>query len=92
MDAALAERGLTRRVALTLPHFLALPAILCATDLVAAAPQRLAGRICGEALTLFELPLEFQTWRLEMLWSPLARADRSATWLRSLVASAAREG
>jgi DNA-binding transcriptional LysR family regulator len=91
VDAALGQRGLSRRVALTLPHFLALPAILPATDLVAAVPARLAERICGDTLTLFELPIEFPAWRLEMLWSPLARADSSAAWLRASVAAAARE-
>lgn len=92
VDAALAERGLTRRVALTLPHVLALPAILAASDLIAAAPDRLARRLCGETLTPFALPIDFPPWRLEMLWSPLARADRSAAWLRASVAAVAREG
>jgi DNA-binding transcriptional LysR family regulator len=42
VDAALAELGHTRRVALRLPHFGAAPAFLAHSDLVLTAPAALA--------------------------------------------------
>lgn len=42
VDASLAERGLTRRIALTAPNFMFALAIVADTDLVAAVPRRFA--------------------------------------------------
>jgi DNA-binding transcriptional LysR family regulator len=85
VDAALAALGLTRRVALTLPHVLALPPVLAATDLVAAMPTRLASRLGDPRLATFPIPLPLAPWRLDMLWNPLARSDQASAWLRSMV-------
>jgi DNA-binding transcriptional LysR family regulator len=41
-DEALAEKGLTRRVALSVPHFLFMMSVLASTDMVAMLPERLA--------------------------------------------------
>jgi len=42
-DTALSELGLTRRVVLSIPHFLYLSSVLTSTDLVAIVPSRLGG-------------------------------------------------
>ncbi len=92
IDQALAARGLSRRIALVLPHMLALPDILGASDLVAALPERVALRVAGPRLTVFELPLPVPKWRIAMLWNPAARTDAGGMWLRARVAAAARPG
>lgn len=93
IDAALAARGLRRRVVLILPQFLALPDLLAASNVVAAVPERLARRLCGrDGLATFPIPLALRPWPLHMLWSPLARSDGASAWLRAqMVAAAERD-
>lgn len=90
IDRVLRQRGLTRRVALTLPHVLALPAMLRCSDLIAAMPERAAKLLCVEGLEIFKIPLNLAEWRLEMLWNPSARSDQASAWFRAKVAEAAR--
>lgn len=85
MDEALAERGLKRRVALTLPHAMVLPAVLEGSDLVAALPSRLADRVLTAGLQRFELPVATKPWTVSMLWPATARNDRAAAWLRATI-------
>lgn len=87
LDGALAERGLKRRVALTLPHAMVLPAVLESSDLVAALPSRLAERLQTDGLQRFELPVETKPWTVSMLWPATARNDRAAIWLRATISA-----
>lgn len=83
MDKLLAQHHLQRRVAITTPHMLALPAILATTDLVATLPDRVALQLAHlHNLELFELPVETETWTVSMLWSKLADKDAANAWLR----------
>ncbi|MGP9819704.1 LysR family transcriptional regulator [Salinarimonas sp. NSM] len=85
VDELLAAQGLSRRVALALPHLMAVPEVLRASDLVAAVPSLAAARF-GEGLGVFALPLPaLAPWRLQMLWSPFARSDRAQAWLRARI-------
>jgi len=85
VDDLLATQGLTRRVCLALPHLMALPEILRATDLVAAVPCRAAARF-GPGIATFDLAfLGLAPWTLHMLWSPFARKDSATAWLREAV-------
>lgn len=88
LDQALAGQGLRRRVALTLPHAMVLPAVLEGSDLVAALPSRLADRVlAGGRLQRFELPVVTRPWTVSMLWPATARRDPAAAWLRGAVAT-----
>ncbi|MFN4156769.1 MAG: LysR family transcriptional regulator [Paracoccaceae bacterium] len=85
VDDVLAAQGLTRRVRLALPHLMALPEILRATDLVAAVPARAAARF-GSGIETFDLAfLGLAPWTLHMLWSPFTRKDSATAWLRDAV-------
>jgi DNA-binding transcriptional LysR family regulator len=90
IDAALETRGLKRRIALILPHMLALPAILRVSDLVAAVPERAARLIAEDGMTLFELPIRHDPWRIEMLWNAGTRSDPGGVWLRAKLVELAR--
>ncbi len=82
VDDALAAFGLRRRVRLGLPHLMALPEILRATDLVATVPARAAARF-GSGITSFDVGfLNLEPWTLHMLWSPFSRKDPANAWLR----------
>lgn len=91
IDKLLAQHHLQRRVALTTPHMLALPAILASTDLVATLPDQVAVQLVRlHNLELFELPVETETWTVSMLWSKLADKDAANTWLRQTLNTISR--
>ena len=98
IDRALAIRGLTRRVALTVPYVSLLPGIVARSELVAAIPERIARHVVGGLsngqdgdIEMFDLPVEIAPWTLHMVWSPFARSDRANAWLRDHVVAAAGE-
>lgn len=91
IDRDLAALGLNRRIALVVPHMLVLPAVLKASDLVAALPARVARSSAQRGLEVFELPLSTRPWHVEMLWRPSARLDQASRWLRSEIIAAARD-
>jgi len=83
IDKALARHQLQRRIAITIPHMLVLPAMIATNDLVAAVPYRVAARLASlYPLELFELPVKTETWTVSMLWSRLADKDTANGWLR----------
>ncbi|WP_158639238.1 LysR family transcriptional regulator [Elioraea rosea] len=89
VDDILARRDRSRRVALSLPHLLALPALLAGSDLLAAVPSRLAPVLRGGDIATFPLPIATEEWRVMMLASPLTRRDKALAWLRGIVRQAA---
>lgn len=79
-DVALAALGLSRHVALSVPHFLFLAAALVATDLVAMMPARLVA--ANPALHAVEPPLEVAGFEMRMLWLERVHRDPAHVWLR----------
>ncbi|MCD7097561.1 LysR family transcriptional regulator [Stenotrophomonas sp. MMGLT7] len=84
-DAALAERGTTRHIALSVPHFLFLGAVLAHTDMVAMVPSRLVGG--DAALQVVEPPLDVPGFDMLMLWPERAHRDPAHQWLREHTAN-----
>lgn len=84
-DTALAERGMTRRVALSVPHFLFLGAVLASTDLVAMVPSRLVRG--NAALQVIEPPLDIPGFEMLMLWPERVHRDPGHRWLREHIAN-----
>lgn len=88
VDKLLAQYHLQRRVALTTPHMLALPAILATSHLIATVPDRVAVQLARlHNLELFELPMQTETWTVSMLWSKLADKDAANCWLRQTLSA-----
>ncbi len=86
LDKVLAQFNLQRRVVLTTPHLLILPAVISSTDLVTAIPSRLAKPFaCQGTLEIFELPLQTEPWMISMLWSKLTDQDQANLWLRQML-------
>lgn len=82
VDAALRERGLERRVALTVPNFMfALPA-LADSDLLAALPRRFVA-IHGARFGVgaVEPPLELPRFAMHVVTPKVALADAGVAWL-----------
>lgn len=83
-DAALAARGLSRRVVLSVPHFLFMLKVLTSTDLVAVVPERLV--ISAAGLTVVEPPVEVPGFEILMLWHERMHRDPGHQWLRNYIA------
>lgn len=89
VDHILAEHGLVRRVAMTVPHFLVVPFVLATTDLVAVLPIRLAQSFAS-LLDLVAVPPPFEQRRfpLAMVCSERTANDPGLRWLRAKLAEA----
>ena len=86
VDGWLAERGLHRRIAAVVPHYLQALMAVARTDLVAILPSRLIAAY-GPKLDVraVELPIEQDVER-HFLFSPVERdADPANAWLRDLI-------
>ncbi len=84
-DEVLAQAGLTRRVALSVPHFLFLRAVLETTDLVAMLPERL---LRGSTLRAVAPPVAVPGYEMSMLWHERVHRDPAHQWLREAIAAA----
>ena len=92
IDRALQDQNLQRRIAVITPHMLVLPFAIATSDLVAAIPKRLAitmAKACN--LTIFELPIETEPWKVCMLWSVLSDRDEANQWLRNTIKAIASQ-
>ncbi|WP_019446987.1 LysR family transcriptional regulator [Cupriavidus sp. BIS7] len=87
-DEVLAAAGLSRRVALSVPHFLFLASVLASTDLVAMLPARLVRD--NAALQIVEAPVEVPGYEMSMLWHERVHRDPAHQWLRETIAAAVR--
>jgi len=86
IDAALAERGLRRRVAMTVPHFLVAPFVVARSDLVLTAPARLVAPFLRSlALRRIALPLPLAGYRLGQVWAARSGRDPGHRWLRATI-------
>ena len=86
IDEALTRQGLRRRVALTVPHVLVVPAVLSSTDLIATVGERAASLFAKAApLALHETPVSVPPWQMSMLWSRQKSSDLGLAWLRSVL-------
>ena len=91
VDDRLAEQGLTRRVAMTIPHFAAAPAVLANSDLVAVLPKRIAERYAdSHGLVTRPLPFDSYSTTHEMLWHPRTERHPAHAWLRETLAEVVR--
>lgn len=88
VDRPLAARGLSRRIQLLVATYLALPAVLEATDLVATVPERTARRIVAAGFAIAPLPLD-QAVTVSMAWHRRNVRTPAHLWFRSLLTEAA---
>ncbi|PQV49842.1 LysR family transcriptional regulator [Paraburkholderia sp. BL21I4N1] len=84
-DESLARIGLTRRVVLSVPHFLFMVSALASTDLVGMVPARLVRE--NSALRMVEPPVEVPGYEMAMLWHERVHRDPAHRWLRDTIAA-----
>lgn len=83
-DRVLSSMGLSRRVVLSVPHFLFMMAALVNTDMVAMLPERLVRNV--PALQTVEPPVQVQGFEMSMFWHERVHRDPAHRWLRELIA------
>jgi DNA-binding transcriptional LysR family regulator len=89
IDDGLEVLSRRRRVALTLPHYLAAGAMISQTDLVMTLPRRIAERVCGiDGVRRFETPVSVAGFDVAAAYHPRSTSDAGIAWLRRLL----REG
>ncbi|PWC53493.1 LysR family transcriptional regulator [Azospirillum sp. TSO22-1] len=84
VDDALEALGLERHVATTVGGFAAALALVRATDLIAAVPERHTQALRA-GLHSFPLPVAVPPVTVSMLWHPRLDADPAHRWLRGCV-------
>ena len=92
VDEALAELGLARHVAVSLPYFSAAGALAARTDLLLTLPCRAAADMSTEFdLAMLRPPVALPTFEYNLLWHPKNDAEPGAVWFRGGLAQAARQ-
>ncbi|MDF7659681.1 LysR family transcriptional regulator [Erwiniaceae bacterium L1_54_6] len=79
-DSALAKLGRSRRVVLSVPHFLFMLEVLASSDLVAVLPERLVR--ASTQLQVIEPPIEVPGFDILMMWHERVQRDPAHQWLR----------
>jgi len=91
VDDALARLGLTRTVALRVSHFLLVPAIIAATDYVAALSEFVARPFAKTwPLQLLPPPLQLPVGKVSLVWHESTHASPAQAWLRDRIVEVAR--
>ncbi|WP_338688530.1 LysR family transcriptional regulator [Bradyrhizobium sp. 26S5] len=87
VDVALAERGLSRRISLTVPNFMFALAVIAETDLVSAIPRRFAAMHGSHfGVTYVDAPIALPRFDITLVVPKVAMMDAGVAWLVSTLA------
>ncbi|MBV1895205.1 MAG: LysR family transcriptional regulator [Rhodobacteraceae bacterium] len=92
IDDALAERGLTRHMAMTVSNWFDIPDIVTNSDLIAIAPRRLLQldpRL--ENLKTAPLPLDEVVFSFDLCWDLRTEREPGQQWLRKMICQLFKE-
>ncbi len=83
VDTVLSTLGLTRHVALRVPHFLAGAMLVADSDMILTLPSRLARLLAQRLpLALLDLPLKVAPLSPAMIWHERFHGDPAHVWVR----------
>src|SRR5450830_26046 len=88
VDAALAQLGHTRRIAVRLPHWTVAPELLLGTDLILTVAQRAVQGSVAQGLALYEPPFAITPFQFELIRHRRTEGDAGIAWLRAAIARA----
>jgi DNA-binding transcriptional LysR family regulator len=94
VDSELARLGLTRRVALMVPHFLVAPMVVAKSDLILTLPERIArafAAILPLRIVPTPAPLTLAGFDVSQIWHERQSLDPAHAWLRGLIADVCRK-
>ncbi|MCI4590780.1 LysR family transcriptional regulator [Sphingobium sp. BYY-5] len=88
-DAALASKGLKRRVALTIQHMASAPALVAASDMVATVLESVVRRSgCAEQLKVSDFPLRLNPVPFVLNWHRRNDHHPAQRWFRTCLSGA----
>lgn len=93
LDDIFAAMGLVRRVVATVPHYLAVPALIRGTDLIANTRRRLVEVLrTSSGLVVFPIPVKMRIPELSFrqIWHRRYDGDAGHRWLRDLILDTVR--
>ncbi len=86
-EETLAAQGLTRRVALSIPHFLAIPLVVAASDLIVTVPYAIGASFAKMAnLKMLRPPIQVGQPEVKQHWHARFHHDQVNRWIRGVVA------
>jgi len=87
-ERLLKSKGLSRRVQLSIPHFMSVPAIISATDMIVTVPHAVAEYFVRfEALRIVQPPINTKRYALKQHWHARFNTDPALKWLRGEIAN-----
>ncbi len=87
IERYLATKGLSRRIALRVPHFMVVPEIVQQTDLLATVPSYVMAYIPSmPKIKMLKLPVETPRFEIKQFWHQRNHNDVANKWLRGLIA------
>jgi DNA-binding transcriptional LysR family regulator len=87
IERHLADQGLSRRIALRVPHFMVVPGIVQQTDLLATVPGSVVTHIKPmPRVQLLPLPLATPSYEVCQFWHQRNHHDVANQWLRRTIA------
>jgi DNA-binding transcriptional LysR family regulator len=92
VDKILAQTGLHRRVAMTLPHVTAVPFAVAGTDLIATMAERIArqfAKIVG--ISIVRLPYDVLPFAIDLVYVRRAQTSPATQWLIDVVSRVCRD-
>ena len=90
-DRQLAGLGHSRPIAITVPHWLAVPEIVARSDLIAIMPLSIALRFQrGDMLALLDPPFPDTSLEWSVYWHRRQASDPAINWLREILADVAQ--
>lgn len=90
VDQALAQQGLKRKLALTLPQLFAIPAVVARTNMAATILKRVALQAqASHGLMLFAPPLALPEIVFHLIWHRRSDSHPAQRWFREFIAEQA---
>lgn len=86
VDELLERNGISRRVRLSLPHFIAVAPILASSDMIATVPLRFAEAVAAPfGLVALKHPATLPEIAISLFWHAKQHQDPANRWLRELL-------
>lgn len=87
IERYLADKGLSRRIALRVPHFMVVPEIVRQTDLLATVPRSVMAYIrLMPNVKILQLPIVTPHFEIRQFWHQRNHNDVANQWLRRTIA------
>jgi DNA-binding transcriptional LysR family regulator len=92
VEHMLEATGVQRAVHLRVPHFVAIPFIVEATDLIVTAPEKLGTALAQRlAIRVVSHPIKLPEFQVNQFWHRRFHEDAANKWLRTVFAMLFRE-